>query len=161
MQSIHKFVAGTIDLKKLQEDVVLQSKSVKGHLNVTFNEVKVPDESIAKPEMCAPDKSPEKLSDQENQPPLDKSVEQAADDMKDSLFSGKPDDPQEKDYFATENETYGEAGSVSPVFRADNPLPTEADDGKENAQVDTANEIICPTQMHTGSDPISAVDLLK
>ena len=56
-------MAGTTDLKKLQEDVVLQLKSVKGHLNVTFNEVKVPDEKIPKPEMCAPDKSPEKLSD--------------------------------------------------------------------------------------------------
>ena len=161
MQSIHKFVAGTTDLKKLQEDVVLQSKSVKGHLNVTFNEVKVPDEKIPKPEMYAPDKSPEKLSDQEYHPPLDKSVEQAADDMKGSLFSGKPDYPQESDYFATENETDGEAGSVSPIFRVNNPLPTEADDGKENAQVDTSNEIICPTQMHTGSDLISTVGLVE
>ena len=154
-------MAGTTDLKKLQEDVVLQSRSVKGHLNVTFNEVKVPDENIAKPEMCAADKSPEKLSDQENQPLLDKSVEQAADDTKDCLFSDKPDDSQESDYFATENETDGEAGSSSPVFRADNPLPTEADDGKENAQVDTSNEIICPTQMHTGSDPVSTVGLVE
>ena len=161
MRSIHKFVAGTTDLKKLQEDVVLQSKSVKGHLNVTFNEVKVPNENIAKPEMCAAEKSPEKLSDQENQPPLDKSVEQAADDMKDSLFSRKPDDPQESDYFATKSETDGEAGCSSPIFRADNPLPTEADDGKENAQVNTSNEIICPTQMHTGSDPISTVGLVE
>ena len=40
IQSIQKFVAGTTDLKKLQEDVMLQSKSVKGHLNITFNEVK-------------------------------------------------------------------------------------------------------------------------
>ena len=88
-------------------------------------------------------------------------MEQAADDTKDSLFSGKPDDPQESDYFATENETDGEAGSASPVFRVNNPLPTEVDDGKENAQVDTSNEIICPTQMHTGSDPISTVGLVE
>ena len=73
-------MAGTTDLTKLQEDVVLQSKSIKGHLNVTMNEVD--DENFAKPDMSATDKFPEKVVDQENQPPLDKSVEQAADDTK-------------------------------------------------------------------------------
>ena len=102
-----------------------------------------------KPEMCVPDKSPEKVVDQENQPPLDKSVEQAADDTKDSLFSRNPEYPQDSDYFVTN----GEAGSSSPVFRTD--------DGNKNAQVDTSNEIICPTQMHTGSDPISTVGLVE
>ena len=74
-------MAGTTDLTKLQEDVVLQSKSVKGHLNITKNEVH--DENFAKPDMSATDKFPEKVVDQENQPPLDKSVEQVADDTKD------------------------------------------------------------------------------
>ena len=81
MGSIQKFVSGFTDLTKLQEDVVLQSKSVKGHLNVTMNEVH--DENFPKPDMSATDKFPEKVVDQENQPPLDKSVEQAADDTKD------------------------------------------------------------------------------
>ena len=140
-------MAGTTDLIKLQEDVVLQSKSVKGHLNVTMNEVH--DENFTKPDMSATDKFPEKVVDQENQPPLDKSVEQAADDTKDLLFCGNPEYAQESDYFATD----GEAGSSSPVFRAD--------DGNKNAQVDTSNEIICPTQRNTGSDPISTVGLVE
>ena len=100
MRSIQKFVAGTTDLTKLQEDVVLQSKSVIGHLNVTMNEVH--DENFAKPDMSAPDKFPEKVVDQENQPPLDKSVEQASNDTKDSLFSRNPEYALESDYFATD-----------------------------------------------------------
>ena len=109
----------------------------------------VHDENFAKPDMSATDKFPEKVIDQENQPPLDKSVEQAADDTKDSLFSGNPEYAQESDYFATD----GEAGSSSPVFRAD--------DGNKNAQVDTSNEIICLTQRNNGSDPISTVGLVE
>ena len=52
--------------------------------------------------------------------------------MKDPLFSGKRDDPEDRDYFTTENETDGEAVSPSSVLTINIPLPTEAQDGKED-----------------------------
>ena len=69
--------------------------------------------------------------------------------LKICYFPGNPEYAQESDYFATD----GEAASSSPIFRAD--------DGNKNAQVDTSNEIICPTQRNTGSDPISTVGLVE
>ena len=150
LRSIGKFVAGTTDLTKLQEDVVLQCKSGKGHLNITVNEIQVPEEIISKPEMSAPDKSPDKLSDQENHPPLENAVEQKADDTKESLFSDHADHPQESDYFATENESAEDEGSASPVFRVNN-----------NAEVDTSNEVIGPTQVDSHPNAISTLGLVE
>ena len=140
-------MARTTDLTKIQQDVVLQSKAIKGHLNITMNAVH--DENVTKPDMSATDNCPKKVVDQENQSPQEKSVEQAADDTKDSLFSGNQDYTQESDYFVTD----GEAASSSSIFRAD--------DGNKNAPVDMSNEIICPTQRNTGSDPISTVGLVE
>ena len=40
MRSIDKLVAGTIDISQLQKDVVCDSKGMKGHLNLTYNDVK-------------------------------------------------------------------------------------------------------------------------
>ena len=144
-------MAGTTDLTKLQEDVVFQCKSGKGHLNITVNEVQVPEEIISKPERSAPDKSPDKLSDQGNHPPLEKAVEQKADDTKESLFSDHTDHPQESDYFAIENESDEDQGSASLVFRVNN----------NNAYVDTSNEIIGPTQVDTHPNPISTLGLVE
>ena len=120
-------------------------------MNITVNEVQVPEEIISKPERSAPDKSPDKLSDQENHPPLEKAVEQKVDDTKESLFSDHADQPQESDYFATENESDGDQGSASPVFRVNN----------NNAQVDTSNEIIGPTQVDTHPNPILTLGLVE
>ena len=128
LRSIGKFVAGTTDITKLQEDVVLQCKSGKGHLNITVNEIPVSEEINSKPQM----------SDQENHPPVAEAVEQKADDRKESLFSDHADQPQESDYFATEHDSAEDEGSVSPIFRVNN-----------NAEVDTSNEVIGPTQVDT------------
>ena len=119
-------MAGTTDLTKQQEDVVLQCKSGKGHLKITVNEIQVSEEIISKPQM----------SDKENHPPVEKAVEQKADDTKESLFSDHTDHPQESDYFATENDSAEDEGSTSPIFRVNN-----------NADVDTSNEVIGPTQV--------------
>ena len=40
MRSIDKLVAGTTDISQLQKDVVHDSKGMKGHLNLTYNDVK-------------------------------------------------------------------------------------------------------------------------
>ena len=40
MRSIDKLVAGTTDISQLQKDVVHDSKGMRGHLNVTYNDVK-------------------------------------------------------------------------------------------------------------------------
>ena len=40
MRSIDKLVVGTTDISQLQKDVVRDSKGKKGHLNVTYNDVK-------------------------------------------------------------------------------------------------------------------------
>ena len=140
LRSIGKFVAGTTDITKLQEDVVLQCKSGKGHLNITVNEIPVSEEINSKPQM----------SDQENHPPVAEAVEQKADDMKESLFSDHADQPQESDYFATKHDSAEDEGSASPVFRVNN-----------NAEVDTSNEVIGPTQVDTHPNPISTLGLVE
>ena len=140
LRSIGKFVAGTTDITKLQEDVVLQCKSGKGHLNITVNEIPVSEEINSKPQM----------SDQENHPPVAEAVEQKADDTKESLFSDHADQPQESDYFATEHDSAEDEGSASPVFRVNN-----------NAEVDTSNEVIGPTQVDTHPNPISTLGLVE
>ena len=40
MRSIDKLVAGTTDISQLQKDVVRDSKGMKGHLNLTYNDVR-------------------------------------------------------------------------------------------------------------------------
>ena len=40
MRSIDKLVAGTTDISQSQKDVVRDSKGMKGHLNLTYNNVK-------------------------------------------------------------------------------------------------------------------------
>ena len=40
MRSIDKLVAGMTDISQLQKDVVHDSKGMKGHLNLTYNDVK-------------------------------------------------------------------------------------------------------------------------
>ena len=140
LRSIGKFVAGTTDLTKLQEDVVLQCKSGKGHLNITVNDIPVSEELKSKPQM----------SDDENDPPVAEEVEQKADDTKESLFSEHADQPQESDYFATEHDSAEDEGSASPVFTVNN-----------NADVDTSNEVIGPTQVDNHPNPISTLGLVE
>ena len=140
LRSIRKFVAGTTDITKLQEDVVLQCKSGKGYLNITVNEIPVSEEINSKPQM----------SDQENHPLVAEAVEQKADDTKESLFSDHADQPQESDYFATKHNSAEDEGSASPVFRVNN-----------NAEVDTSNEVIGPTLVDTHRNPISTLGLVE
>ena len=140
LRSIRKFVAGTTDITKLQEDVVSQCKSGKGHLNITVNEIPVSEEINSKPQM----------SDQENHPPVAEAVEQKVDDTKESLFSDHADQPQESDYFATKHNSAEDDGSASPIFRVNN-----------NAEVDTSNEVIGPTQVDTHPNPILTLGLVE
>ena len=153
MRSIDKLVAGTTDISQLQKDIVHDSKGMKGHLNVTYNDVKENEEPNVQSEVVTHEEPPVKPANEENS----EKVNEHPDDMKDSLFSGKDDAVNESDYFGSENESDLESVMESPVFTVKQPLPLIHEEVEDESICDTSNEVIAPTQMRENSDPISTV----
>ena len=112
MRSIDKLVAGMTDISQLQKDVVHDSKGMKGHLNLTYNNVKENEEPNVQSEVVTYEEPPVKPANGENS----KKVDERSDDMKDSLFSSKDDAVNERDYFGSENESDLESVMGSQVF---------------------------------------------
>ena len=101
MRSIDKLVAGTTDISQLQKDVVRDSKGMKGHLNLTYNDVKENEEPNVQSEVVTHEEPPVKPANRENS----EKVHEHPDDTKDSLFSGKDNVVNESDYFGSQNES--------------------------------------------------------
>ena len=150
-------MAGTTDICQLQKDVVCDSKGMKGHLNLTYNDVKENEEPKVQSEVGTCEEPPVKPANEENS---DK-VDECQDDTKDSLFSGKDDVVNESDYFGSENESDLACDMGSPVFTVKKPLPSTREEVKDESVCDTSNEVIAPTQMRESSDPISTVGLME
>ena len=153
-RGLDKYVTGTPDLSQLKRDVVMHSKSIRGHLNVQLQE---PAEGNvqAGSKQDSEDK-PEGEVDQES---AEKAVEENLNDTKESLFSGR-NEVNESDYFASAPESELEALAGSPVFTSKVPLPTIPEkSNNEDSQVDSSTEVIAPTQLK--SDPITTVGLVE
>ena len=86
MRSIDKLVAGMTDISQLQKYVVRDSKGMKGHLNVTYNDVKENEEPKVQSEMVPCEEPPVKPGNEENSEKVDESLHEHPDDMKDSLW---------------------------------------------------------------------------
>ena len=157
MRSIDKLVAGMTDTSQLQKDVVRDTKGMKGHLNVTYNDVKENEEPNVQSEVVTHEEPSVKPANEENS----EKVDERPDDTKDSLFSGKDDAVNESDYFGTENESDLEPDMGSPVFTVKQPLPSIHEEVEDESVCDTSNEVIAPTQMRENSDPISTVGLVE
>ena len=148
-RGLDKYVTGTPDLSKLKMDVVMQSKSSRGHLNIQMQE----------PAESSNQESEDKPEGEVDQQPVEKPVEENLNETKESLFSGR-NEVNESDYFASAPESELEASAGSPVFTSKIPLPTIPEkDNNEESQSDTSNELIPPTQVK--SDPISTVGLVE
>ena len=157
MRSIDKLVAGTTDISQLQKDVVHDSKGMKGHLNLTYNDVKENEEPNVQSEVVTHEEPPVKPANGENS----EKVDEHPDDTKDSLFSGKDDVVNESDYFGSQNESDLESVMGSPVFTVKQPLASTREEVEDESVCDTSNEVIAPTQMRENSDPISTVGLVE
>ena len=157
MRSIDKLVAGTTDISQLQKDVVRDSKGMKGHLNLTYNDVKENEEPNVQSEVVTHEEPPLKPANGENSEKID----ERPDDTKDSLFSGKYDVVNESDYFCSQNESDLESVMGSPVFTVKQPLTSIHEEVEDESVCDTSNEVIAPTQMRENSDPISTVGLVE
>ena len=157
MRSIDKLVAGTTDISQLQKDVVCDSKGMKGHLNLTYNDVKENEEPNVQSEVVTCEEPPVKPANGENS----EKVNEHPDDTKDSLFSGKDDAVNESDYFSSQNESDLESVMGSPVFTVKQPLASIREEVEDESVCDTSNEVIVPTQMRENSDPISTVGLVE
>ena len=157
MRSIDKLVAGTTDISQLQKDVVRDSKGMKGHLNLTYNDVKENEEPNVQSEVVTHEEPPVKPANGENS----EKVDERPDDTKDSLFSGKDDVVNESDYFGSQNESDLESVMGSPVFTVKQPLASTREEVEDESVCDTSNEVIAPTQMRENSDPISTVGLVE
>ena len=157
MRSIDKLVAGMTDISQLQKDVVRDSKGMKGHLNVTYNDVKENEEANVQSEVGTHKEPPVKPAYEENSEKVDEHL----DDTKDSLFSGKDNAVNESDYFGSENESDLESVMGSPVFTVKQPLPLIHGEVEDESVCHTSNEVIAPTQMRENSDPISTVGLVE
>ena len=161
MRSIDKLVAGITDISQLQKDVVRDSKGMKGHLNVTYNDVKENEEPNVQSEVVPHEEPPGKSGNEENSEKVDESLHEPPDDMEDSLFSGKDDAVNESDYFGSENESDIESAMGSPVFTVNQRLPSIPEEVEHESVSDTSNEVIVLTQMRENSDPISTVRLME
>ena len=157
MRSIDKLVAGMTDISQLQKDVVRDSKGMKGHLNLTYNDVKENEEPNVQSEVVTHEEPPVKPANGENS----EKVDERPDDTKDSLFSGKDDAVNESDYFGSQNESDLESVMGSPVFTVKQPLASTHEEVEDESVCDTSNEVIAPTQMRENSDPISTVGLVE
>ena len=71
MRSIDKLVAGTTDISQLQKDVVRDSKGMKGHLNLTYNDVKENEEPKVQSEVGTREEPPVKPANEENSDKVD------------------------------------------------------------------------------------------
>ena len=157
MRSIDKLVAGMTDISQLQKDVVRDSKGMKGHLNLTYNDVKENEEPNVQSEVVTREEPPVKPANGENS----EKVYERPDDTKDSMFSGKDDAVNESDYFGSQNESDLESVMGSPVFTVKQPLALTHEEVEDESVCDTSNEVIAPTQMRENSDPISTVGLME
>ena len=157
MRSIDKLVAGMTDISQLQKDVVRDSKGMKGHLNLTYNDVKENEEPNVQSEVVTREEPPVKPANGENS----EKVDERPDDTKDSLFSGKDDAVNESDYFGSQNESDLESVMGSPVFTVKQPLASIHEEIEDESVCDTSNEVIVPTQMRENSDPMSTVGLVE
>ena len=82
MRSIDKLVAGMTDISQLQKDVVYDSKGMKGHLNLTYNDVKENEEPNVQSEVVTREEPPVKPANGE----ISEKVDGHPDDVKDSCF---------------------------------------------------------------------------
>ena len=155
--SIEKLLVGTTDISQMQRDVVLQSKGVKSHMNVSYNDVKENEEPNLQSEVVPQEESPVKAGNEEN----NEEVHEHPDDNKDSLFSGKDDAVNKSDYFGSENESDLESNMGSPVFTVKQKLPPIPEEVQDDSVCNTSNEVILPTQIKGNSDPISTVGLIE
>ena len=160
MRSIEKLVVGMTDISQLQKDVVRDSKGMKGHLNVTYNDVKENEEPNRQSAIAPYEDPPVKSGNEEDSQKVDESLQEQPDDMKDSLFSGK-EAAHESDYFGLENESDVESGMGSPVFTVKQQLPSIPEETEDESVGDTSNEVIAPTQMKEKSNPITTVGLVE
>ena len=160
MRSIDKLVVGTTDISQLQKDVVRDSKGMKGHLNVTYNDVKENEEPNRQSAIAPNEDPPVKSGNEEDSQKVDESLQEQPDDMKDSLFSGK-EAAHESEYFGSENESDMESGMGSPVFTVKQQLPCIPEEAEDESVGDTSNEVIAPTQMKEKSNPITTVGLIE
>ena len=126
---------------------------MKGHLNLTYNDVKENEEPNVQSEVVTHEEPPVKPANGENS----EKVNEHPDDTKDSLFSGKDDAVNESDYFGSENESDLESVIGSPVFTVKQPLALIHEEVEDESVCDTSNEVIVPTQMRENSDPKSTV----
>ena len=161
MRSIDKLVAGTTDISQLQKDAVQFSKATKGHLNITYNDVKENEEPNVQSEVVPHEESAVKSGNEENNEKVDESLNECLDDMKDLLFSGKDDAVNKSDYFGSENESDLESAMGSPVFTVKQQLPSIPEEVEDESVCNTSNEVIVPTQMKENSNPISTVGLIE
>ena len=152
--TLDKYVKGTQDLSKLKMDVVMQQKSSRGQLNATMQEP-----AEVNVEVSSKQDSEDNPEGEVDQQAMEKPVQANLNETNDSLFSGQ-DAANESDYFVSAPESELEASVGSPVFTSKNHLPPIPEDMKnEDAQSDTSNEVIAPTQVK--SDPISTVGLIE
>ena len=77
------------------------SIGMKGHLNLTYNDVKENEEPNVQSEVGTHQEPPVKPANEENSDKMD----ERPGDTKDSLFSGKDDVVNESDYFGSKNES--------------------------------------------------------
>ena len=130
---------------------------MKGHLNLTYNDVKENDEPNVQSEVVTHEEPPVKPANGDNS----EKVNEHPDDTKDSLFSGKDDAVNESDYFGSQNESDLESVMGSSVFTVKQPLASTHEEVEDESVCDTSNEVIVPTQMIENSDPISTVGLME
>ena len=161
MRSIDKLVAEMTVISQLQKDVVHDAKGMKGHLNVTYNDVKENEEPNVQCEVVPNEEPPVKPGNKENSKKVDEPFHECPDDTKDSLFSGKDEAVNESDYFGSENESDLVSAMGSPVFTIKQQLPSICEEAEDESVYDTSNEVIAPTQMRENSDPISTVGLVE
>ena len=80
MRSIDKLVAGTTDISQLQKDVVHDSKGMKGHLNVSYNDVKENEEPDVQSEVVPCEEPPVKPVHEDNSEKVDELLHEHPDD---------------------------------------------------------------------------------
>ena len=160
MRNIDKLVVGTTDISQLQKDVARDSKGIKVHLNVTYNDVKENEEPNRQSAIAPNEDPPLKSGNEQDIQKVDESLQEQPDDTKDSLFSGKEAVP-ESDYFGSDNERDVESGMGSPVFTVKQQLPCIPEEAEDESVGDTSNEVIAPTQINEKSNPITTVGLVE
>ena len=80
MRNIDKLVVGTTDISQLQKDVVRDSKGIKVHLNVTYNDVKENEEPNGQSAIAPNEDPPLKSGNEQDIQKVDESLQEQPDD---------------------------------------------------------------------------------